>query len=151
MALVLDMDGVIVDSNPLHAEAWMLYNRRFGIDAGEALAERMYGRRNDEIVRDFFGPRLSAEEVAAHGAARQAVAAFPNAYIYHNNGRDLTAIRRRWWHRFGLGPKLQFDFAFSCLVFQHIPSLDVIEGYVREVNRLLRPRALFKFQVQGDP
>ncbi len=71
MALVLDMDGVIVDSNPLHAEAWMLYNRRFGIDAGEALAERMYGRRNDEIVRDFFGPRLSAEEVAAHGAAKE--------------------------------------------------------------------------------
>src|ERR1022692_1684684 len=71
MALVLDMDGVIVDSNPLHAEAWRLYNRRFGIDAGEALAERMYGRRNDEIVRDFFGPRLSAEEVAVHGAAKE--------------------------------------------------------------------------------
>ena len=31
----------------------------------------MYGRRNDEIVRDFFGPRLSAEEVAAHGAAKE--------------------------------------------------------------------------------
>jgi beta-phosphoglucomutase len=55
MAMVLDMDGVIVDSNPLHTKAWTLYNRRFGIDAGEALAERMYGRRNDEIVRDFFG------------------------------------------------------------------------------------------------
>jgi beta-phosphoglucomutase len=73
MAMVLDMDGVIVDSNPLHAEAWIRYNRRFGIDTGETLAERMYGRRNDEIVRDFFGPRLSAEEVAAHGAAKEAL------------------------------------------------------------------------------
>lgn len=71
MAMVLDMDGVIVDSNPLHARAWMLYNRRFGIDAGETTADRMYGRRNDEIVRDFFGPRLSSEEVAAHGAAKE--------------------------------------------------------------------------------
>jgi hypothetical protein len=26
----------------------------------------------------------------------------------------------------------------------------VIENYVREVHRLLRPGALFKFQVQGD-
>ena len=69
--MVLDMDGVIVDSNPLHTEAWMLYNRRFGIDAGEALAERMYGRRNDEILRDFFGPQLSPEEIAAHGAAKE--------------------------------------------------------------------------------
>ena len=71
MAMVLDMDGVIVDSNPLHAEAWMLYNRRFGIDAGQTLAERMYGRRNDEIVRGLFGPELSPEEVAAHGAAKE--------------------------------------------------------------------------------
>lgn len=71
MAMVLDMDGVIVDSNPLHTQAWMLYNRRFGIDAGATTADRMYGRRNDEIVRDFFGPRLSPEEVAAHGAAKE--------------------------------------------------------------------------------
>jgi beta-phosphoglucomutase len=71
MAMVLDMDGVIVDSNPLHLRAWVVYNRRFGIDAGEALAERMYGRRNDEIVREFFGPGLSAEEIAAHGAGKE--------------------------------------------------------------------------------
>src|ERR1035438_10348135 len=32
--------------------------------------------------------------------APQAVAAFPNPYLYHTNGRALTAIRRRWWHRF---------------------------------------------------
>jgi len=71
MAMALDMDGVIVDSNPWHVAAWMRYNRRFGIDAGEALAERMYGRRNDEIVRDFFGPELNAEQIAAHGAAKE--------------------------------------------------------------------------------
>jgi hypothetical protein len=36
-------------------------------------------------------------------------------------------------------------------VFQHIPSREVIENYVREVHRLLRPGALFKFQMQGYP
>jgi beta-phosphoglucomutase family hydrolase len=71
MAIVLDMDGVIVNSNPLHVQAWSLYNRRFGIEAGAGLAERMYGRRNDEIVRDFFGAALSPAEVAAHGAAKE--------------------------------------------------------------------------------
>lgn len=69
--MVLDMDGVIVDSNPLHVEAWRSYNRRFGIDAGETLAQRMYGRRNDEIVPEFFGAHLNAEEVALHGAAKE--------------------------------------------------------------------------------
>ena len=71
MAMALDMDGVIVDSNPLHVRAWTEYNRRCGIDAGEALAERMYGRRNDEIVREFFGEGLSAAQIAAHGAAKE--------------------------------------------------------------------------------
>ena len=50
----------------------------------------------------------------------------------------------RWCRRWS------FDFAFSSIVFQHIPSRDIIENYVREVQRLLRPGALFKFQVQGD-
>ena len=45
----------------------------------------------------------------------------------------------------------EFDFAFSSIVFQHIPSREVIENYVREVHRVLRPGGLFKFQVQGDP
>jgi ubiquinone/menaquinone biosynthesis C-methylase UbiE len=41
------------------------------------------------------------------------------------------------------------DFAFSYIVFQHIPSLDVIASYCREVSRVLKPGSLFKFQVQG--
>jgi len=71
--------------------------------------------------------------------ARAAVEGYPKAFVYQNNGTDLTAV-----------PSLPFDFAFSTIVFQHIPSREVIENYVREVNRLLRPGALFKFQVQGD-
>ncbi len=56
MAMVFDMDGVIVNSNPLHTTAWRVYTRSHGIEAGESIAERMYGRRNDEIVADFFRP-----------------------------------------------------------------------------------------------
>jgi SAM-dependent methyltransferase len=41
------------------------------------------------------------------------------------------------------------DFAFSFIVFQHIPSIDVIRSYCREVFRVLRPGSLFKFQVCG--
>jgi SAM-dependent methyltransferase len=71
--------------------------------------------------------------------ARAALRDCTNASVYQNNGRDLSVV-----------PELQFDFAFSSIVFQHIPSREVIENYVREVGRLLRPGALFKFQVQGD-
>jgi SAM-dependent methyltransferase len=70
--------------------------------------------------------------------ARDFVKDFSNAFIYQNNGMDLSVV-----------PAGPFDFAFSRLVFQHIPSRDVIQTYVNEVYRLLRPGALFKFQLQG--
>lgn len=72
LALIFDLDGVIVDSNPVHEEVWRVYLRRFGIELNEEMISRMYGRRNDEIVRDFFG-RLSPEEVFKHGAAKEAL------------------------------------------------------------------------------
>jgi SAM-dependent methyltransferase len=79
---------------------------------------------------------VSGEMIAQ---ARHALSGHPNAHLYQNNGMDLTVIPAG----------LEFDFAFSAIVFQHIPSREVIESYVREVHRLLRPGALFKFQVQG--
>jgi beta-phosphoglucomutase len=67
------MDGVIVDSNPHHRRAWEAFNRGYGLETTEAMHRFMYGRRNDQIVRDFYGAGLSAEEVDARGAAKEAL------------------------------------------------------------------------------
>lgn len=72
-AFLFDMDGVIVDSNPHHRLAWEAFNRRYGLETTEAMHQRMYGRRNDRIVRDFFGAGLSREEVDARGRAKEAL------------------------------------------------------------------------------
>jgi len=71
LALIFDMDGVIVDSNPVHREAWVAFNRRYGLETTPAMLERMYGKRNDEIIRDYFGAALSPEEVAARSRAKE--------------------------------------------------------------------------------
>lgn len=68
------------------------------------------------------------------------LAGIANVFLYQNNGQDLSVL-----------PAAEYDFAFSCIVFQHIPDKAIIESYVAEVFRLLRPGALFKFQLQGDP
>ena len=78
---------------------------------------------------------ISAEMVRL---ARAAASHLQNVHIYQNNGTDLSIL-----------PQLEFDFAYSHLVFQHIQSREIIRNYVREVHRLLKPGALFKFQVQG--
>ena len=99
----------------------------------------------------FFGA-VHAFDISREMAdqARRAVAEFPNAHIYCNNGKDLRAVYPLWRRWLGLRPRIRFDFAFSTMVFQHIPSRAIVESYVREVHALLRPGGLFKFQVQGS-
>ena len=71
IALIFDMDGVIIDSNPLHRQAWAAFNRRYGLETTEAMQLRMYGKRNDQIVRDYFGESITPEEVDARGRAKE--------------------------------------------------------------------------------
>jgi SAM-dependent methyltransferase len=89
-----------------------------------------------EVFGEVYAVDISGEMIRQ---AREALRDTPNAHVFQNNGSDLTVLG-----------DIQVDFAFSYIVFQHIPSRDVISGYVREVYRLLRPGGLFKFQVQGD-
>ena len=61
-----------------------------------------------------------------------------NVSLVLGDGDTLSAV-----------PDSSQDFAFSFIVFQHIPSKEVIASYCREVHRVLKPGSLFKFQVQG--
>jgi ubiquinone/menaquinone biosynthesis C-methylase UbiE len=88
------------------------------------------------LFGEVYGVDISGEMVRQ---AQAALADRPHAHVLQNNGKDLAVVG-----------DLVFDFAFSSIVFQHIPSRDIIENYVREVNRVLRSGGLFKFQVQGD-
>lgn len=70
--------------------------------------------------------------------ARLRLADCPNVTLRVGTGSDLAEL-----------PDSYFDFAFSYIVFQHIPSRAVIESYVKEVHRVLKPGGAFKFQLQG--
>jgi cyclopropane fatty-acyl-phospholipid synthase-like methyltransferase len=106
--------------------------------------------RVTRALAGFFG-EVHAVDISREMVrqARRAVAEFPAAHVYRNNGKDLGVVRHKWWKPFGTVAPVQVDFAFSTMVFQHIASREIIESYVRDVHRLLRPGGLFKFQVQG--
>ncbi|MGH9632912.1 MAG: HAD family hydrolase, partial [Bryobacteraceae bacterium] len=73
LALIFDMDGVIIDSTAIHIEAWRLYLNSHGIEVPD-LESRMLGRHNDEIVREFFpGGALTGDLVFSHGARKEQV------------------------------------------------------------------------------
>lgn len=71
--MLFDMDGVIIDSNPVHVVAWEEYTRRHGVELTAEMRRQMYGKRNDELIRGFLGELLSDAEIHAHGAAKEAL------------------------------------------------------------------------------
>jgi SAM-dependent methyltransferase len=97
------------------------------------------GRMTEWIVRDFgFVDALDISPVMIEEARRR-LGHLPNVAFHAGNGRDLTPLAD------GLA-----DLVFSYIVFQHIPSRDVIESYADEAARVLKPGGSFKFQLNGD-
>ena len=70
LALIFDLDGVVIDSMPTHTLAWERYLEANGVDPCNVEA-RMHGKRNDDLVRDLFGAHLSDAAVFEHGAAKE--------------------------------------------------------------------------------
>jgi len=66
-AVIFDMDGVIVDTHPVHREAWRLFLLSLGrvVSDGE-LDFVLDGRKRGEILRHFLGT-LSDSEVHKYG------------------------------------------------------------------------------------
>jgi beta-phosphoglucomutase len=70
LALLFDLDGVVIDSMPTHTLAWARYLEANGIDPRDVEA-RMHGKRNDDLVRDLFGMDLDDAAIFEHGAAKE--------------------------------------------------------------------------------
>jgi len=94
-------------------------------------------RHLSQIFGHVHALDVSGEMIAQ---ARTRLADVANVSLHHTDGVGLTEIG-----------DVELDFALSYIVFQHIPDLEVIRGYIREVAQRLQPGALFKFQVQGSP
>jgi beta-phosphoglucomutase len=90
-ALIFDMDGVIVDSNPWHRAVWEEYNRGLGVEMTEEMTRRMYGKRNAELIREFYGRDLDDAEVLARGAAKETL--YREMMKPHLDGALVPGIR----------------------------------------------------------
>ncbi|WP_117238071.1 HAD family hydrolase [Thermus sediminis] len=70
-ALLLDLDGTLVDTDPLHLLAWREVLRSFGLEVDpEFYRKRISGRLNPEIVRDLLG--MEGEEAGRLIEAKEA-------------------------------------------------------------------------------
>jgi SAM-dependent methyltransferase len=96
------------------------------------------GRMTRMLAR-IFG-HVTAVDVSGEmlEQAKANLAGWDNVTLVHGNGATLAAVADQSQH-----------FAFSFIVFQHIPSAEVIANYFREVHRVLVPGSIFKVQING--
>lgn len=70
-AVIFDMDGVIVDSHPVHKNAWRRFLDSVGKEVTEDdLAFILDGRKKEDILHHFLG-ELSAEEIHRLGHEKE--------------------------------------------------------------------------------
>ncbi len=72
--------------------------------------------------------------------AKERLRGVPNAHPQVTAKSDLAMF-----------PDAKFDFVYSYAVFQHIPSREVVLGYLREAWRVLKPGGVIRCQLNGLP
>jgi SAM-dependent methyltransferase len=97
------------------------------------------GRMTACFARDFSWVEALDVSPVMIEAARSRLSGHANVTLHVNSGEDLAPIA-----------DASADLVFSYLVFQHIPAREVVENYIAEAARVLRPGGAFKFQVHGD-
>ena len=62
-AVIWDMDGVIADTGASHCRSWQYAFKKQGIIFTEKDFQRIFGQRNDAIIRGTMGKEISQDEI----------------------------------------------------------------------------------------
>jgi len=80
-AIIFDMDGVIVDTNPFHKETINQFCKKYGFRlSDEELRSKIYGRTNREWITNLFGT-LTEEQLQAYAFEKEQL--FRDVYAQH--------------------------------------------------------------------
>lgn len=71
-AVIWDMDGVIADTAPYHHRAWQEVFRQRGKSYTEDDFRSNFGKRNDAIIRNILGSKITLRELEAIATEKEA-------------------------------------------------------------------------------
>jgi beta-phosphoglucomutase family hydrolase len=94
-AVLWDMDGTLLDSAEYHWLAWQDSLHAEGYNVTHEQFEASFGQRNDTILRGYFGPELTDDEIARIGGDKEA----RYRSLVRERGIDLLPGVRRWLAR----------------------------------------------------
>lgn len=94
---------------------------------------RLLRAMNDHFAT-LYGVDISSEMIQR---AREWLREYPKVQLVQTPGNDLRMFKNN-----------EFDFVYSYITFQHIPSYKLVTHYIAEAQRVLKPGGYFRFQVE---
>jgi beta-phosphoglucomutase len=88
VAFIFDMDGVIIDSNPVHKIALRQFCKKYGHDLSEEqLREKIYGRTNKDWLVNIFG-KMDEQQIRTYADEKEALF----RELYKNDVKPLNGL-----------------------------------------------------------
>jgi len=129
-AVLFDMDGVLLDSEPFHDETNLVLLRKFGIDADKSVTNPYIGRTSTELwtaLKERFGLSATVEELIEEQWATN-IRNLPSSGIGRSEGLDtLLAFLRENKIRSTVASSSRRGFVEA--VLEHLKLASYMEGY----------------------
>ena len=81
LAVIFDMDGVLVDNYAYHRKAWELFCSKYSLDLNLAFRSMVFGGTNRFHLETFFSRKLSQQEVQAYETEKESL--YRSLYAEH--------------------------------------------------------------------
>jgi SAM-dependent methyltransferase len=102
------------------------------IGAGVGRLSRALSHRFAEVIAVDIAPSMAAKGRELNSDRR-------NLRFAVNAGNDLSEVASG-----------SCDFVLCVWVFQHIPTIEIIDDYLKEIARVIKPTGTFVLQIQGS-
>lgn len=72
-AAIFDMDGTMVNNMAYHKKAWQAFLLQHGFELDDDAFGRLFGKKNDVLLRTLFNRELSDAEIATYADEKEAL------------------------------------------------------------------------------
>jgi beta-phosphoglucomutase len=135
-AAIFDMDGVIIDNNSHHKQAWLEFCKKYQFSLAEdGFNKHIYGRTNKDILNLLFKRELTLDDINKYAEEKEAM--YREIYKPHISLPDGLSNLLKTLKATGVktavatsAPRKNVDFVFENLDIKNYFDIIVDETYV---------------------
>lgn len=135
-AAIFDMDGVLVNNNPWHIQAWITFAEKYGLSITPEEVESHFGNTNRDYLTFLFGRELPSDEIDKLAEEKEQIyRSICEKHIQPLNGL-ISFLEELKKYRFGIalatgGPLSNVKFVMDKLKAEHLFDVYVYDSMVK--------------------